>query len=455
ALPLTPAGKVDRRALPASYAPERDLAAGAPRTPAEEVLAEIWSQVLGAGQVGREDNFFELGGHSLLATQVVSRTAKAFGIDLPVRALFESPTVAGLTGRIEALQRLAAGGEAAPRIERGPRAGALPLSFAQQRLWFLDQLQPGNAAYNMPMPLKVAGPLSVPVLSHALTELARRHEILRTVFVESGGEPAQMIAPPAPRPLPVVDLNGLPETVLRAEVGRLAAADALRPFDLARGPLLRVSLLRLSAEEHAVLFAMHHIVSDGWSMGVLVREVSVLYRAFAENSPSPLPELEIQYADFAHWQRGWLQGETLGGRLGYWRHALAGAPPRLDLPTDRLRPAVQTPRGAALSFAVPAALSAVLKGLSRREGATPFMTLLAAFQTLLARTSGRLDVSVGTPIAGRNHVEIEPLIGFFVNTLVVRTQLTGQPDFRTLLERVRETTLEAYAHQDLPFEKLV
>src|SRR6185369_12067507 len=454
-LPLTSTGKVDRRALPAPETVERLAAAAAPRTPAEEVLAGIWMEVLKAESVGIYDSFFELGGHSLLATQIASRIHKAFGISLPLRELFENPTVAGLAGRIEALRRLAAGGAGVPRIERIAREGNLPLSFAQQRLWFLDQLQPGSSAYNMPMPLKIAGPLDIPALARTLSELARRHESLRMFFIEVDGHPIEAVSPPLPRPLPVVDLSSLAESVGRAAVHRLAAADARRPFDLARGPVFRVSLVRLAAEEHVVLFTIHHIVSDGWSMGILVREVSALYRAFAAGLPSPLPELEIQYADFAAWQRNWLQGETLAAMLGYWRGALDGAPPRLDLPTDRPRPATPTFRGAVLQVAVAAELTAALKALGRREGVTLFMTLLAAFQTLLARSSGSFDISVGTPIAGRNFVEIEPLIGFFVNTLVLRTRLTGQPTFREALGRVREVTLDAYAHQDLPFEKLV
>ncbi|HEX2092009.1 MAG TPA: amino acid adenylation domain-containing protein, partial [Longimicrobiaceae bacterium] len=451
ALPLMAHGKVDRRSLPAPA-----VAGGhvAPRTPAEEMVAGIWAEVLGVERVGAHDDFLELGGHSLLATRVVSRLREAFGVELPLRALFEASTVAGMAERVEALLRNGAAVQAPPLV-RLPRSGPLPLSFAQQRLWVIHRIDPDDTAYHVPSALTLRGALDAGALRRSLTELVRRHETLRTVFAEAGGEPVQVVRPARPVSLPLVDLAGLAEEERRDAALRLAAGESLRPFDLARGPLLRTTLLRLAEEEHVLLCTMHHVVSDGWSMGVLVREVSALYEAFSRGEPSPLPELPVQYADFATWQREWLAGEVLERQLGWWREQLAGAPPTLELPTDRPRPVAPTFRGASHRFVLPADRVAGLQALSRREGATLFMTLLAAFQTLLARYSGQDDLVVGTPVAGRGRSETEELIGFFVNALVLRADLSGDPTFRGFLGRVRETTLGAYAHQDLPFERLV
>ncbi|HVR95163.1 MAG TPA: amino acid adenylation domain-containing protein, partial [Thermoanaerobaculia bacterium] len=446
ALPLTPNGKVDRRALPAPEAVRPSGGGRAPRTPMEELVAGVWAEVLGVERVGIDDSFFELGGHSLMATRVVSRLRSVLGVQLPLRTLFEAPTVAELARRVEQEERGASG--VIPKADRG---AAPPLSFAQQRLWFLDQLEPDNAAYNVPLTVRLAGRLERERLGAALDEVVRRHESLRTTFGSTpAGEPVQRIAPAGPVALPVVDLAALPAAARAAEGSRVATEEAERPFDLDRGPLLRVLLIPLGAEEHLLQLTMHHIASDGWSMGILIRELGALY----ERRPSPLPQLEIQYADFAAWQRRWLAGEVLERELAYWRERLAGAPV-LELPTDRARPASRTPRGARRRFELSGALTAGLETLARREGATLFMTLLAAFQTLLARHAGQADVTVGTPIAGRNRLETEGLIGFFVNTLVLRTGLGGDPPFRELLGRVRESALSAYAHQDLPFEKLV
>jgi len=338
-------------------------------------------------------------------------------------------------------------------LVRVPRDGTLALSFAQQRLWLIDQLQPGAAAYNLPMALRLRGALTFPALAATLGEIVRRHEVLRTTFPSSDGEPRQVIAPPSPVSLPILDLNGLPTPELAVE--RLLADEARRPFDLAVGPLLRVQLLRLGPEDHVALLNMHHIVSDGWSFGVLIREIAALYPAFLAGRPSPLPELPIQYADFSAWQRRRLQGEALESEVAFWRERLRGVPPVLELPADRPRSTPQSERGALRIVRLPPGLSAEVAALARREGATLFMTLLAAFQTLLQRSSGQDDVSVGAPVAGRNRVEIERLIGFFINTLVLRTDLSGDPTFRELLARVWTLTLDAFRHQDLPFEKLV
>jgi len=336
-----------------------------------------------------------------------------------------------------------------------PRDGDQPLSFGQQRLWFLDQLEGGSATYNEFFALNINGLLQIAALEQTLTEIVRRHEILCTTFPMRNGFPVQAIAPTQTVPLPMVDLQQLPEVEQSTEVRRLAIEEQARPFDLSNGPLLRATLLRLGEESYVLLLNMHHIVCDGWSMGIFIRELSALYEAFSNGAPSPLPELPIQYADFAHWQRQWLQGEVLAAHLAYWRQQLAGAPPVLELPTDRPRPAVQTFRGATQLLALPKPLSQKLKALSQRWGVTLFMTLLAAFQTLLYRYTGQSDICVGTPIANRNRSEIEDLIGFFVNMLVLHTDLSGNPSFQELLGRVREVALGAYAHQDLPFEQLV
>ncbi|HEY2739537.1 MAG TPA: condensation domain-containing protein, partial [Thermoanaerobaculia bacterium] len=387
----------------------------------------------------------DLGGHSLLATQVMSRLRRAFGVEMPLRDLFEAPVLADLATRVEAARRRGVVAPA-PSLVPAPRKGPLPLSFAQQRLWLIDQLEPGSPLYNMPVALRIEGPLDPRALALCLGEIVRRHEALRTVFAVQQGEPVQVIQPAALFPLPVVDLSGLPglsEALLREE--------SLRPFDLRSGLMLRGMLLRLAGAEHVLALTLHHIASDGWSMGLLVREVAALYAG----RPSSLPELPVQYADFAVWQRSWMQGEVLEQEVAFWRRQLAGLPPLLELPTDRPRPAVQSFRGASRPVRLPAGLTRQAEALGRREGATLFMVLLAGFQALLARTSGQQDLAVGSPVAGRNRVEIEGLIGFFVNTLVLRGDLGGAPTFRELLGRTRETALAAWMHQDVPFEKLV
>ena len=446
AMPLTPSGKADRRAL-SRIAPER-RAEGfvAPRTPTEETLAAIWSDLLGVERVGVEDGFFDLGGHSLLGTRLVSRVRETFGVELPLRALFEAPTLAGQARIVE---------DGQPRMSSGiphvPRTGDLPLSFAQERLWFLDRLQPGGSSYNIPAALRLAGRLDVGALAPALAAIVRRHESLRTTFADRDGEGVQIVSPPFVPALPVIDLQAIPMDRREAEARRLLAAEAGRPFDLTAGPLLRALLVRLGPDDQVVLLNMHHIVSDNWSMQVLVREATLL----VQDLSSPLPELPIQYPDFAAWQREHLRGEILEAQLSYWRAELAGAPALLELPTDRPRPAVQTFRGALLSSTLPAGLADGLRQAGRSQGATLFMVLLAGLHALLGRLSGQDDVLVGSPIAGRNRIEVEGLIGFFVNTLVLRGRLGSGLTFQGLLERVRRSALDAYAHQDLPFEKLV
>ena len=455
ALPLTPNGKVDRRRLPAPDGARLESAQSlvAPRNAVEERLLEIWKELLGSERIGVEDDFFALGGHSLLATQAVSRVRQAFGVELPLRTFFEAPSVAAVAAEVAAL-RLGGGEADVPPILPVPRGGRLPLSFAQERLWFLDRLEARTLAYNEAAAFRMEGPLDVAAFRWSLDEVLRRHESLRTTFPEVDGEAVQTIQPAVPFEIPLADLREIPKARHEDEVRRLALAHALRPFPLAQGPLVRGLLMRLGETDHAVLFSFHHIVFDGWSIGIFVRELSALYIARLANAPSPLPPLAIQYADFAAWQRQWLQGEVLERQLGWWREHLTGATV-LELPTDRPRPILAKAPSGLRFVVIPPALTETLRAFSRSRGATLFMTLLAGFQALLHRHTNQTDISVGTPIANRNHGDVEKLIGFFVNMLVLRTDLSGDPGFGNLLDRVRQTALGAYDHQSLPFAKLV
>ncbi|HEY4588616.1 MAG TPA: condensation domain-containing protein, partial [Thermoanaerobaculia bacterium] len=449
-LPLGPTGKVDRRALPVPAVERREAEGPAERSPVEELLAGIWADLLGVPDVAPQESFFELGGHSLLATRMISRVRAMLGVELPIRAVFEEPTLAGF-----AAWAARASGVEMPPLVAVPRHGLLPASSSQQRLWFLDRLEPGSFAYNLTSGARLAGALDVAALAAALSEVVHRHESLRTRFVEVEGEPWQVIAEPAPVPLPLLDLSSLPDAMREEEVRRIAAETVRRPYDLARGPLVRCVLLRLGDREHALLTGMHHIVSDGWSIGIFVRELGELYRALAAGAPASLPVLPIQYADFAAWQRQWLSGTVLAEHLAWWTGQLTGAPQVVDLPLDRPRPAVQSYRGNHVDLRLENALKESLERLTRRLGVTPFMALLAGYATLLCRYSGQSDVVVGTPIANRGHAEVEGLIGFFANTLALRVDLSGDPGFDALARRVREMALGAYAHQDFPFERLV
>ncbi len=459
ALPRTPNGKVDRAALPDPEAAPAESGWVAPRTPVEEVLAGLWAEVLRISpprRVGAHDNFFDLGGHSLTATAMTSLARSTFRIELPTRTLFERPTLAELAEHVEALISANDGVELPPIVAE-PRRGDLPLSFAQQRLWFLDELAGGESPfYNISAALSLTGRLDSPALERALDEIVRRHEALRTTFRKgSEGRPIQVVHPHHPFQVPLADLRALPPVVRTAEALRQARLGIARPFSLTRGPLFRVELLRVEDEQHALLLSMHHIVSDGWSLEVLVRELAALYTAFAAELPSPLPELPVQYADFARWQRQWLGGAPLDGQLAYWRRQLEGVPPVFELPADRPRPAVQTYDGGTVMVRLPAPLAESLQSLARAHRVTLFMALLAAFGALLERHTGRRDILLGTPIANRNRAETVGLIGFFVNLLVLRADLSGDPGFDRLLARVREMALGAYGHQDLPFERLV
>lgn len=455
ALPLSPNGKLDHRALPAPDAgrPLQEVPFVAPRDLIEEMLTDIWSDVLGVERVGIHDDFFVLGGHSLLATQVISRIRTTFEVALPLRTLFEVPTVADLVRHIKATQQ---GTQALsmPPLLPASRAEYLPLSFTQQRLWFFDQLEPSNPVYNISGAVRLQGVLQIKAVEQSIHEVVRRHEILRTTFVTVDGRPLQVIAPALTVPLPIVDLQALSGEEQDAEVLRLITEEMQRPFDLSRGPLLRVNLLKLAEEEYILMLSVHHIVSDGWSTSVFVRELTALYAACVNGISSPLPELPVQYADYALWQRDWLQGEVLETQLAYWKQQLEDLP-ALQLPTDYPRPVVQTFHGANQQIVLPRSLTAALRALSRREGVTLFMTLLATYQTLLFRYTDQTTFAVGIPIAGRTESKLEGLIGCFINTLALRSDLSGNPTFRELLGRVREVALGAYAHQDLPFEKLV
>jgi amino acid adenylation domain-containing protein len=445
ALPVTSNGKIDRRALPAP-----DFAYGAaeyeaPRDRVEEGLARIYRDVLHIERVGIHDDFFALGGHSLRATQVIVRIRSLLSADLPVRVLFEAPTVAALAERVRAASSEPAG-EPLVRVDRST---SLPASFAQARLWFLDQIAPGAATYNVPLTLRLQGHLNTEALERALREVVARHETLRTTFVAVEGAPHQRIRASVDASLRRVD------AVSEDDARRIVSEEIHAPFDLAHGPLLRATLVRLREELHLLVICIHHVATDGWSMNVLAREVSALYADFARGAASSLAEQRFDYADFGAWQRGWLQGDPLAKQLAFWKEHLRGAPAALELPTDRPRPVMKQYRGGNVPLKLPAGLLDRLHGLCRREGATPFMVLLAAYQAVLARWSGQQDIVVGTPIANRTRHELEGMIGFFVNTLALRTSFAGEPSFEELVRRVKRAALAAYDHQDLPFEKLV
>jgi amino acid adenylation domain-containing protein len=456
-LPLTPNGKVDRKALPEPGRARLDSGQSfvAPQTLIEEVLATIWKEVLRLDVVGRDDNFFWLGGHSLLATQIVSRVRESFQVELPLRVIFEAPTLVELSERIDAAMRAGSALIAPPLQKLSDNGELLPLSYAQQRLWFLDQLMPGSNAYNIPAEMYIKADVKVGALEQALNEVLRRHEALRTTFFVSGSQPAQRVNPAKPVSLPLIDLRSLDETERSAEVDRLRQEDALRPFDLGTGPLLRANLIRINNEHYLLLMNMHHIVSDAWSMGVLLHEMQTLYEAFSHGQPSPLAELEIQYSDYARWQRDWLQGEVLQQEVNYWKQQLDGVPTLLELDTNQPRQLLRKISSARCEVSFSEKLSRSLREFSSQEGATLFMTLMAGFHALLRRYTGQKDILIGTPIAGRDHVELEPLIGFLVNMIPIRTSFNDALTFRDLLKQVRESSFAAYTHQDLPFDKLV
>ncbi|MBO1049497.1 MAG: non-ribosomal peptide synthase/polyketide synthase [Dolichospermum sp. DEX182a] len=454
-IPLTPNGKIDKKALPTPYGMVRETEYIAPSTPNEEIIANIFARILNLQNIGINDNFFSLGGHSLLATQLISRLRLAFNIEIPLRTVFESPTVTQLDIIITQLRSQEQGLILPPMQPIEGNREQLPLSWAQERLWFLNQLEGVSATYNIPVTVKIAGDLDINALQQALSEIVQRHEILRTSIQTVNGTPKQVIHPQVTTNINLVDLQPLLDLERQTLLEQLILEAAIAPFSLENAPLIRCSLLQISAKEYLLLLTMHHIVSDGWSMGIFISELSSLYPAFCAGEPSPLPELPLQYADFAVWQRQRLSGVVLETQLNYWREQLQDAPSLLKLPTDRPRPVVQTYHGRTQSFELNQDLTQKLQSLSGESGTTLFMTLLAAFTTLLYRYSGESDILLGTPIANRNHDQIESLIGFFVNTLVLRTNFADNPSFNNLLAQIRETTLQAYEHQDVPFEQVV
>jgi acyl carrier protein len=456
ALPLTSNGKVDRQALlpPDRVRPELAEAWLAPRTPTEEVLVGIWTTVLGIERIGVHDNFFDLGGHSLMAVQVISRLRHVLQVEMPLYVLFDAPTVAGLALYIEASRQAQQDVQVLPIVPR-PRQGATPLSVVQEQLWHIAQLLPGLPLFHMPYAFRLTGALNVAALEQSFNEIIRRHEVLRTTFTTVDGSPVQTSASTWRLVLTVEDLRALPETAQEARAQELMRQVAWQPFDLVHGPLLRVHLLHRGDQEHILLVTMHHIISDGWSIGVLAQELAVLYDALSHGDPSPLPALPIQYADFVHWQRQWQHSEARDAQLAYWQEQLRDPLHVLELATDHPRTGALSLYTARQSLVFPETLSTALLQLSRRESSTLFMTLLAAFQVLLHSYTGQKDQRVATLVANRNRQEVEGLIGLFINTVLLRTDLSGDPAFREVLRRVRATTLAAYAHQDLPFEDLV
>ena len=434
----------------------------ASREETEQKLINIWQEVLGVELVGLYDNLIELGGASLIGVQLISQIRKKFQLELPISQLFKCSCVADLALAIEdellgKVDRLLSE-ETRKLVLEIPKLSSrdhVPLSFAQQRLWFLEQVSPGSFNYNEPIDIRFVGNLNVGALKQSIDEIVRRHEVLRTTFRVIDGQPVQIIASSLNLKLPVIDLRKLPKVDREAEVQRLVREEAQLPFDLTQGPLLRVTLLRIDKNENAILITTHHIVWDGWSIGIFMGELTELYRAFHAGQSSPLPELPIQYADFAIWQRNWLQGEVLERKLNYWKQQIGKNLPVLKLPIVCPRADVKTTRGAAQSFMIPSSLTQSIKLLSRQEGVSLFTALLAAFQVLLQRYTNQNDIVVGTDVANRSRAEIEPLIGFFMNLLVLRTDMSGNPSFRELLKRVNKVVLGAYDHQDLPFEKLV
>jgi amino acid adenylation domain-containing protein len=453
--PLTVNGKLNRRALPAPEADDYSRQEyEAPQGEIETLLAEIFTDLLTVGRVGRHDSFFELGGNSMTAMRVINQLRQRMQLELPLRAVFETRTVAALAKRVVDEQRAGVGPQTHKFVVR-KRPERLPLSHAQERLWVLEQLGLPAGAYTVPAAVRLKGVLDVAALEAALTAIIARHESLRTRFEICDGGPIQVIDAAAPVSLALMDLSGLSIPAREREVQRLARAAATRPFNLESGPLFRAELLRLGTEEYVVLLAMHHIVSDGWSMGVLIDEIGWLYAGYASGAQTELKPLPVQYADYALWQKSWLQGEVLAKHREYWREQLEGAPSVLELPLDHPRPAVQSFQGAHFPVKLSKDLSLSLDRFAHAEGATLFMVLLSAFQVLLSRWSGQEDIVVGSPIANRTDAETEGLIGFFVNTLALRADVRGEQSFRELLGQQRERTLGAYAHQGLPFEQLL
>jgi amino acid adenylation domain-containing protein len=452
-LPLSPNGKVDRKALPA---PDIDVSQNkeyvAPQTPTQKIIAEIFQTILNIKSVGIYDNFFDLGGHSLLATQVISRLRQAFSIEINLKELFAYPSIDQLSDRITSIQQLKQPqNNINTAISPIPRNGHLPLSFAQERLWFLDQLEGNNSIYNIPGILKITGNLKIDTLEKSLQEIVNRHEVLRTNFQAVNGQPIQVINFENTFQLKIEDWTNINQEDIKKAIQK----EIETPFNLATDNLLRVIIAQIKTDEFLLIVTMHHIISDGWSLGIFIQELSTIYQNYLQGKSSALPDLTIQYADFANWQKQWLTGEILEKQIKYWQEQLKAAPSLLQLPTDKPRPSIMTFNGKSHNVKINPEITQELQNLSKKIGTTLFMTLLAIFATLLYRYSHQQDILIGSPIANRNRSEIEPLIGCFINTLVLRTKFTENLNFPELLNQVKETTLAAYDHQDVPFEQIV
>ncbi|MCC5645817.1 amino acid adenylation domain-containing protein [Nostoc sp. CHAB 5824] len=458
ALPLNPNGKIDRQALPAPKLQETFIA---PRNAQEEAIAKIWRQVFGLEQIGVDDNFFQLGGHSLIATQILSRIRDVFQVELSFGQLFENPTINDLVKVVVQQQQLKQSSLLA-KIQPILREGYLPVSFAQERVYFIEQLAPSMSAYQFQESLRFQGHLNTSILEQSLGEILRRHEIFRTTFPAVEGKLVQVIHPPQPVNLPVIDLQSVPKSEQEAEVQRLTDETVQKPFDISQLPLIRWTLLKLNDQEYVLVHVEHHMVHDGWSFNLFLRELLTLYQAFSEGKSSPLAEPLLQFADFAHWQRQWVLTEAAQAQLDYWKQKLSGCPPLLELPSvsearrrHRPRPVEQTYQGGMLRMELPLDVCEALRNMGRQEGVTLFMSMFAVFVTMLYRYTGQEDLCVGSGVANRRWRETEGLIGMIVNNIVLRTDVSGNPTFRELLAQVRQVTLEGYSNEDLPFDKVV
>ncbi len=451
--PLTPNGKIDRKNLPLPDTLNDNEITAMPRNTNEEIIANIWKDILKINQIGIKQNFFEIGGHSLLATQVVSRINESFNIQLPIKYIFEYPTIASLSKEIEKYK--SNGTNNLPTITKVNRDINLPLSFSQKRLWFLNELKPNDPSYNITSAFKISGNLNIEILSESIKLIIQRHEILRTVFIDNHGQPAQKILDEINFEIKVKDFTNLSEKEAETKAKEIAFNEGRVVFNLAKGPLLKSTLIKLNDSNSIMVFTIHHIIADGWSIPILIKEIAEYYNSIKTNNNVEIKELPIQYADYAYWQNLYLESDNYKTQLEYWKNQLAGIPPLLELPLDKPRPSVQTFNGNKISFTIEPELTSALNKISQKENVTLYMTMLSAFQLLLSKYSNQKDIVIGTPIAGRNKKELENLIGFFVNNLVIRTTFDNKLTFRKLLKQVRETSLDAYANQDLPFEKLV
>jgi acyl carrier protein len=450
-IPVTAVEKIDRRLL--SQMDENTIDLGgeyaAPGSETEKQMVKVWQGIFEGREIGIDDNFFELGGDSLLAIRTITHIREEMQAEIPLKTFFEHPTIRALSGEV------AVNKKERPVIMKIPRDGDIPLSFAQERLWFLQKLDKESMAYFVPRAIRIFGKLEIALLERTFTELISRHEILRTVFPTRGGRPVQHILEPYPFKIPVVDFSGLNDDTQSREMFQWISQEGQRPFDLEKGPLLRVSVLKLKKEEHIVVLTEHHLIHDGWTQGLLLREFIAVFTAYLEGKPSPLPELPIQYADFACWQRDYLQGDVLESHLDYWRKKLSGLAPLLELPSDRPRPTKISGRGGMKVSIIPSPLTAALKKFNKEESVTLFMTMLAVFKVFLYRYTGVEDLCVGTGAANRRLKEMEGMLGMVINTLALRTRVSGELSFRECLQRVKETCLEAYEHEDTPFDKVV